>query len=454
MGPTGFIPPWQRTQEQHDAHEAAVATMPRMTLTRKPMSKGEKVLLTRAWKAPEVVADVGFEFNRFHQITGSCFLSGTKVSMADGATKYIEDIKAGEIVLTHKGRPKRVLTPTTRKYTGNIYSICGISEREGYQLPKVKVTADHTFLVKTVDDKEEWIQASSLNGHSIFHNENVYKVDTNTSIDRVTNTSVYCLKVEEDESFIANGYKVHNCVGAGGGNALFTLIAIQRLFAENPTVAFIPWWCFNYGRSRLYAGMRNPGEGSFGSTFFKSLVQDGVMNAATQGLPQFSKQDGLMLTRSIELQWSDGDERLVTQYMNIAKEHPIGASSQVKTIDQVAANIQNGYPLTIACNNNISMAQIIGSGEDACVVGRWNNYGPHQQSIHDLWEHPNLGPLYYVMNNWPGSTYPRDPAGGPICGCWVKERDVEVAMRLDAELFALSNLTWFPAQSKVMEYFA
>lgn len=312
--PLGFIPESQRTQQQQDAHNAIVAMMPRFTLTPITMAKGESVRLTKGWTSAEVIADVGREFVRFHQITGSC-------------------------------------------------------------------------------------------------------------------------------------------VGAGGGNALLTLISTQRLIATNPTKAFIPFWPFNYGRSRYYAGDRNPGEGSMGATFFKSVVQDGIIASTEQGLPQFTSADGFTLTKSLEYTWSDGDSQTVTAYMNAAKPHPLGNAAQIQTVDQIKAAIQNGYPCTFACNNYIGNASIQGSGADACVVGYWDHYGPHQQSVHDYWEHPNLGPLYWVQNNWPGSTYPRDPAGGPVCGCWVLESRVEQALRLQAEVFPLSHLAWFPAQPSVMNYY-
>lgn len=447
MPPTGYIAPWQRTQAQQDASEAAIASMPRMSLTPVPMAKGESVRLYESWKAPEVVTDVGFEFNRFHQITGSCFLPGTLVTMADGSKKKIEEVKSGDSVLTHKNRPQKVISPTSREYSGGIHYVYAQGK------DRVGCTADHKFLARD-SENDSWVPAVKLNSRDIYYNYQPVQVDDFIAAEYVDKKKVYCLKVEEDESFLANGYSVHNCVGAGGGCALFSLIAIQRLFAENPTVAFIPWWCFNYGRSRFYAGMRNPGEGSMGATFFKSLVNDGVISAATQGLPQFTRQDGLTLSRQIEINWSDGDSQLVTQYSNVAREHPIGASAQIRDIAQVKASIQNGYPVTFACNNYIGNASIQGTGSDACVVGYWDHYGPHQQSLHAYWEHPTLGPLYYAMNNWPGNTYPKDPAGGPICGCWVKESRVESAMRLDAELFSLSNLTWFPAQKQIMEYFA
>jgi hypothetical protein len=240
-----------------------------------------------------------------------------------------------------------------------------------------------------------------------------------------------------------------SCVGAGGGNALFTLIAVQRLLSQGATRAFVPWWPFDYGKSRLRMGDRGQGEGSLGSTFAEAVVKDGVMSAAESGLPQFSNSDGLTLTQQLEMQWSDGDSQTVSKYDSVAKEHPLGTAAPVNSVEEIRAALVNGYPITFACNNYIGNAKVEGSGADACVIGYWDGRGGHQQSLHAVWDHPGFGPLYWAQNNWPGSTYPKDPAGGPICGCWVREEKVKAALRLDAEVYALSHLDYFPAQNVI-----
>lgn len=316
MPPLGWISPKDRTQAQMDAHEAALAKMPRFTIqggTTSVLAKGDKVCLYKAWSDPLVVADVGFIFPRFHQLTGSC-------------------------------------------------------------------------------------------------------------------------------------------VGAGWGQACFSLIAVQRLLAVNPTVAFIPFWPFDYGRCRYNEGDRGQGEGAMGSSIAEVCVKEGVISASEPGLPAFQNNDGLVLTSNLEMQWSDGASSTVTKYLNAAKMHPVGAAAQLQNVQDVKTAILNGYPVTFACDDYIGRASVQGSGADAAVVGYWDGAGGHQQSIHGYWENATLGPLYHVQNNWPGSTYPADPAGAPICSCWVTEAKVTAAFRLSAEVYALSHLSWFPAQPSVIPW--
>lgn len=248
-----------------------------------------------------------------------------------------------------------------------------------------------------------------------------------------------------------------SCVGAGGGQALFTLIAVQRCLAQNPTVAFVPFWPFDYGRCRYNEGDKGQGEGAMGSSFADTIVKEGVIAAtgpnADPNLPTFQNNDGLVLTEQLEMQWSDGGSSTVTAHLTSAKLHPVGAAAPCKSAVDIKAAILNGYPVTFACDNYIGKASVQGAGTDAAVVGYWDGRGGHQQSIHAYWENATLGPLYWAQNNWPGSTYPQDPGGGPVCGCWVTEAHVDSAIKtLDAEVYALSHLTWFPAQPAVLDW--
>ena len=243
-----------------------------------------------------------------------------------------------------------------------------------------------------------------------------------------------------------------SCVGAGGGQALFSLIATQRCNPTSPTKAFIPFWPFDYGMCRANEGDRGQGEGAMGSSFADTVVKDGVIDASSQGLPAFTNNDGLVLTSHLEMQWSDGGSSLVNGWVPQGKVHPVGSAAACQSVADIKAAILNGYPVTFACDNYIGNAAVQGSGADAAVCGSWNGRGGHQQSVHAYWENPTLGPLYWAQNNWPGSTYPADPAGGPVCGCWVKEADVTRAFRLDAEVYALSHLAWFPAQPDIFTW--
>lgn len=239
-----------------------------------------------------------------------------------------------------------------------------------------------------------------------------------------------------------------SCVGAGGGQACFSLIAVQRCLSQGATVAFLPFWPLNYGKSRQNAGMRGQGEGSMGSTFAESITRDGVIEAKTSGLPQFQDNDGLVLTSKLEMEWSDGGA-IPSQYLDIARKHPVGTTVPIHDVADLRAGLINGYPAGFACDNYIGHASV----QSGALLGRWDSRGGHQQSVHAVWDHDQLGPIYWAQNNWPAASYPKDPAGGPTCGCWVLEKDVQSAIKnLDAEVFLYSHLNYLPAQPKVLHW--
>jgi len=247
-----------------------------------------------------------------------------------------------------------------------------------------------------------------------------------------------------------------SCVWAGGTNAVFSSIAAQRMASDNPIQAFLPFTLGNYAMSRHYMGDDGRGEGSLGSTFARSLTKDGLTkwDPTVTGIPQFNQKDGVAVaSSSVELNWSSYNNPLLPPVLTASAPHTFGSATPATSAQDVKALIANGYGVTFACNNYIGGAKVEGSGADACLIGYWDSYGPHQQSIHAYWEHPQFGPLYWAQNNWPGNTYPADPAGGPVCGCWVREAKVDWAMKnLDSEVFGLSSLNWFPAQPKVFTW--
>jgi intein/homing endonuclease len=78
-------------------------------------SKGKKVMLY------EVVRKViGKDTENIPQAIGDCFVAQTKISMADGTEKNIEDISEGEYVLNHMNQPRKVIGLVRKNFTGNL----------------------------------------------------------------------------------------------------------------------------------------------------------------------------------------------------------------------------------------------------------------------------------------------------------------------------------------------
>lgn len=56
----------------------------------------------------------------YAQQIGDCYIADSKVLMADGTEKNIQDIQIGETVINHLNQPRKVVDLVRKKYTGNL----------------------------------------------------------------------------------------------------------------------------------------------------------------------------------------------------------------------------------------------------------------------------------------------------------------------------------------------
>ncbi len=218
----------------------------------------------------------------------------------------------------------------------------------------------------------------------------------------------------------------------------------------------------NYAMSRHYMGDDGQGDGSLGSTFFKSLGIDGVTvwDTANPKLPQYHDRgdEGLDVGNGsgdgskIEYQWSTVRNATVNEVLTLSRQHLMMQGAECKTVQDIKAMVLNGYGVSFACNDYIGHGTLKGSGDNARVMGRWDSGGGHQQYIVGYEEHVDFGPIYLAGNNWPKGTYPITPSQ-PVCFVWVTEADVVSAQRnLDSEVYGIGRPDGFPAQPELLNY--
>ncbi len=310
-GPLGLILPEQMNQKQRDAHEAALAKMPRFALAPVDLPKGTKIILTDCFKSPDVIADIGAQFTGYGQYTGSC-------------------------------------------------------------------------------------------------------------------------------------------VGVSDGNAGATVLGVQRLIADNPRKAGLPWWAFNYGRTRYLEGDRGQGEGAVDSVAGQQLVTEGLFEITEAGLPAFSKTgpDGWWLSSQIEMTWSDGS-RIAQNWITLAAKRAGTTKAVIGDSGGVRSALSNGYAVLDGCNNYVGTGSIVQDADGSYTGGHYTSRGGHSTTFVGVWHHPNKGYLYLYWNQWPTSTYPKDPAGGVRCSVWLPESEVDKLFQTGGsggETMALSNTPAFPVQ--------
>ena len=138
----------------------------------------------------------------------ACFLAGTQVTMADGTTKNIEDVKVGEKVISYDTQNKvtaisevtKTFVHTGEQMTGDYYLV--ITTQKGSVM---KVTINHPIYTNGV-----WKEAGSLQvDDPLLNQEN--QTDKIVSIEKVyEKPQTYNLEVANYHDYYAEGILVHN----------------------------------------------------------------------------------------------------------------------------------------------------------------------------------------------------------------------------------------------------
>lgn len=241
---------------------------------------------------------------------------------------------------------------------------------------------------------------------------------------------VYCIEVENDHSFICNGYGIHNCTSHGARNAgtiSYTSDIIQRkqpeLYLGRLATEAI------YG----YRGHSDEGMSPSRAAQFVSKVS-GIHLRQKYGQYDLSRYNS-------KLGHSWGRSGPPKEIIDSGKLHPIETVTLLRKIDEVRDLIYNGYGVTIASsfgfsskrdNNGISQRS-----------GSWN----HQMSVvgmddsHDRYKDI----LFCIQNSW--GIWNGGPLvlGQPKGSFWIYGEILQ-AMIEDGEAWGFSGVEGFPSK--------
>lgn len=143
-----------------------------------------------------------------------CFLPGTQVSMADGSRIAIEEVKPGDMVLTHKGRAREVLNKQIRGGLWNTRKIqvSGVSSI-------IEATDNHPFLVSRQLDADQWLRADELQIGDLVCLLSSIGVGSKAPIISIEEATydgwVHNMEVAEDHTYVVEGVAVSNCTVDG-----------------------------------------------------------------------------------------------------------------------------------------------------------------------------------------------------------------------------------------------
>ncbi|MBL8030567.1 MAG: Ig-like domain-containing protein [Candidatus Doudnabacteria bacterium] len=143
---------------------------------------------------------------------GGCFLAGTQISLPNGLTKSIENIKVGDVVLTRVSESDPRLVPAI---------VQGISKHKVYDYlvinGKLKVTPEHPLYVNG-----KWKAAGIVKVGDYFLGVDGKNVEVK-SVEKVLapETMVYNFNVGKFHTYFADGVYAHNAEKGGGYRSEF-----------------------------------------------------------------------------------------------------------------------------------------------------------------------------------------------------------------------------------------
>lgn len=227
------------------------------------------------------------------------------------------------------------------------------------------------------------------------------RVVTNEAIG-IPEDAVWDIEVDVDQTFIADCFVVHNCVGAGGLTAMVDT-AIGDILArgdiEDPV---IPFHLATYGVGRQLSGMRSKGDGSFGGGQAKAMAEFGFLyHDDISGLPKPSVSNGWMwYSKAIEYAWSHPSAwpsgMSLEAMREKAKPFGVGEFKRMRSAKDVKEARAARMGVTMACNFGTRGCKVV----DGVLLAEWDGSWAHQQSVGGYDEHESLGDIFEINNQW------------------------------------------------------
>lgn len=188
-----------------------------------------------------------------------------------------------------------------------------------------------------------------------------------------------------------------SCVGAGAARAYYLAIVgdiVHRGDRETVEMSF-PWATWGIGRQ--LGGLRGRGAGSFGAAQAEAVRDWGMLRSSDQRLPQPTVQDDWVYwTERVEAEWSWPPQWPLRIDPKEPGQYQVGSVVRVTSVDDAAAQLSQGAPLTLA--SMFGTAGAVDRG--GVVVAEWDDSWAHQMTVVGFAKHPQQGRLWLIDNQW------------------------------------------------------
>lgn len=234
-----------------------------------------------------------------------------------------------------------------------------------------------------------------------------------------------------------------SCVGVGGMRSYSNAALGDAVYRGDHEIVNLQFPFSTYGVGRKLAGMRGKGSGSFGGAQSKAVQQYGINAIDHPKVPQPRiRGQWAQWTKSQELAWShssywsvDYDE----MYQDAIKQS-ITDVVRVDDTEELKQLLAQGYGVTLASSFGTRPRV-----RDGVLLGPWNGSWAHQMSCGGMWNHPRLGWIFVIDNQWGHAhgSCPELSKLGVEGSFWITE-DTFASIIKRGEVFGHSATKGFP----------
>lgn len=228
--------------------------------------------------------------------------------------------------------------------------------------------------------------------------------------------------------------EIGDCVSFGMKNALQYLTCVQIVQGARQEYhhVFPP---YIYGVSRHDIGRDRLGnsDGSLGVWAAEGVRKYGALFSDDKDVPPYSG--------SVAKKWGSPSGPPDWTYQ-LAKDNLVKSTAKVRTFDEVAQAVSNGYPVTIASDVGFSGSDMRGREKNGKCweepAGSW----AHQMVIIAVDMSDRSA---FILNSWGSDLWSNQPDDAPPGGFWTSERAINRIVGQD-DSWAISQFDGFPAQ--------
>lgn len=263
------------------------------------------------------------------------------------------------------------------------------------------------------------------------------------SIERrpVVDETVYCITVEEEHSFVAEGYAVHNCVSWGWARCISECLASQIALgkANGGGVVFQP---HQYGVCRRDGEMH--GYRQIPCRSAGAIPSLAALNFDKFGLIFYHEvaADGVQYSGRLADQW--GCTGVPAKWLTLGKQRNGGEAYPIRNLEELRDALCNGYPCSFA--GAFSPGKKYAKDGRNCLLWNGEHLGYHQMCILAYDGSLGKGREYFFVQNshGPSSTAATPPLSDePPGGFWVEWKTMKAMLDNKGEIWACSAVAGF-----------